>query len=58
MVSSLFDQLSTIEIACKEYQKKRWFQKKMQNSCVKQKGKKFTEKLIFRDLDNLAKKCF
>jgi hypothetical protein len=28
------------------------------NSCVKQKGEKFTEKLIFRDLNNLAKNVF
>jgi hypothetical protein len=47
-----------IEIAYKGYQKKRLFQK-LQNSCVNQKGKKCTEKLIFRDLeDNLAKNVF
>ncbi len=46
MVSSLFDQISTIEIACKGYQKKRWFQK-VQNSCDKQKGKKELQKNWF-----------
>jgi hypothetical protein len=32
--------------------------KNMQNSCVKQKGKNFTEKCFFRDLQILRKNCW